>query len=52
MFDRLFFSLSMFLFRVFHGFTAGHAAATATKSDEPFYVTNFESFQDFDHDRH
>lgn len=52
MFDRFFFSLSMFVFRLFGGFSAPGVSTAAPKSDDPFYINNFESFQDFDHDRH
>lgn len=52
MFDRFFFSLSMFVFRLFGGFSGSSVSTAAPKADEPFYADSFESFQDFDRDRH
>mgnify|MGYP000002151023 CR=1 FL=1 len=52
MFDRFFFSLSMFVFRIFQGLSGGQASAVGAEADDPFYVDSFESFQDFDRDRH
>lgn len=46
MFERIFFSLSMFVFKLFQGLS-GVVVAAPPRADEPFYVNHLEDIQDF-----
>ncbi len=51
MFDRFFFSLSMFVFRIFQGLSGGSVGSSSTSSDKPFYINHQARYQDFQNDK-
>ncbi len=50
MFDRFFFSLSMFVFRIFGGLGGSGVSTSASNDDEPFYIHHQARYQDFHDD--
>lgn len=46
MFERIFFSLSMFVFKLFQGLS-GVVVAKPLHDDEPLFPTNVAEFQDY-----